>query len=745
MNLYVEVEILTEACLASGGSSGVGDVSTTTELDADGMPVLRGRTLKGLLVEEAAMILQMAGAPERLVHAAGALFGDPGRHGTAGLVTFADGSVPPAVREAFVKYGWSSRALTSIRRQTAIDPSTGAARAGSLRATRLLRAGVVLICPLRLSREVTPIERAFLAACVVSLRRLGLHRNEGWGRARCRLHDDGGTDRTREWVAALDSAPIIEPVTSPAAVASSQTSASCQRTVVELDIELERPVVLSDRASGNWITTTLAYLPGSALLGACAARWLAANRCDDPSLDNRFRRLFLDGTVRWLNAYPLDDQARVLPAPRSWRTDNTDPDAPSVQILDLTHEDSQEHLEVDEHVWSPLPAATFGLTSAERIRLVRSRTTPRLHHERDRAAGRSRDGELFVLDALDAGQQFRSAVLCESATEAEIIRDVLHGAVLELGRSRTATYGGGARILNVRVSSGDSWSEAESAESPHVLVLTSDYLGRNTRGTPDPTALLGELELRLGLDPGDLGPSRLYTGHRVVHGNVGRWQMPRPPAPAVAAGSVIALPADVSVKIDRGKLKDLVWHGVGERRAEGFGRVLCQAPRERAVGRADKVTGRVRPAAIPIPSSPEHDRLLAQARRWVGLHAVQPAMIEDATALGLTLRRHVAPSLVARIRQEVRGASSFAAVRAFLHSLARKPAGKALANVIEGRSFDLGVLSHCTSWQDKFRHALPRGVTMDDLEKDAWPLQQIWLDTLLERWRRAVQSGQETA
>jgi CRISPR-associated protein Csx10 len=552
----------------------------------------------------------------------------------------------------------------------------------------------------------------------------------------CRLRDDQGADRTGEWVAELDSEVSAgESVEPHADRGISRPNASPGRTVVEFDVELKRPLVLPDRAAGDWVTTTLSYLPGSALLGACATRLLASTRCDDASIDERFRRLFLDGSVRWLNAYPLDGEVRALPAPRSWRID--DPESPSAHVLDLAHPDAHERLEdAEPGAWKPLPVATFEVVGAERVRLLRPGTTARLHHERQREAGRSKDGELFVYDALDAGQRFRSAVLCESGTDAEIVRGLLEGAVLDLGRSRTATYGGGVRITAVRTHPGEPWREAVSAPSARVLVLASDYLGRNECGTSDPAALLAELADRLGLAPGALARAHRYVAHRVVHGNVGRWQMPRPAEVAVAAGSVVVLPPDVAV--DRNRLADIVWRGLGERRAEGFGRVLAVTPWDDAVMSADRATAAW--AAPEIQAFTDDGRLLTRVRRWVAMQTLRTAMVEDATALGATLL-YAPPSLVARVRQEVRAAGSLGEVSAFLRSIARKKAGKGLAHVAGGRSFEAGVLSHCTGWQDKFRHAVPKGVSMSDVAPEAWTLQQTWLDAVLERWRRAVQKA----
>jgi len=736
VNLHIDVELRTDTCLGGGHTAGAGDVDTAAETDADGMPVLRGRTLKGLLVEEAATVLMMTGKAAELCDAAKALFGDPGQHGTTGILSFADGSVPPAVRSAFLSNKWRATSLTTVRRQTAIDPERGAAQAGSLRSTRLVRAGLVLRATVVAIRAPSPTERALLAACVASVRRVGLHRNEGWGRVACRLLDAEGVDRTGEWLAGLDTLgthadPVAVAESSERSVVAATTNTG--RTVVEFDLDLERPAVFPDRAAGDWVTTTLGYVPGSALLGACAARWLASNRCEDPSSDDRFRRLFLDGSVRWLNAYPRDSDRRAVPTPRSWRIDDPDPRTSSASVLDLAHPDAHDHLEdAEPGDWVPVSGTTFAHSGGERLTLLRPQTTAQMHHQRDRDAGRSQAGELFVYDALAPGQQLRGAVLCERSSDADAILGLLTGALLDLGRSRSASYGGGARILAVKARPSAEW-KGELGEPGRVLLLTSDYLGRSENGTADPSVLVDELCEHLGV-----APQLLAITHRTVHGSVGRWEMPRPAHRAVAAGSVLVVPLDA--KIDPARWSELAWLGLGERRAEGFGRLVALNTPDDAVQRVAWSSAKV--GVADVKSFPGDDGVLARIKRWVGFERLRGVMIADATAVGAGLR-FAPPSLVGRLRQQVRAARSLAEVTAFLRDLGSKKAGKGLARVASGRSFADSVAADCEKWQEKFRHELPKGVSMDDVAPLGWTLQQAWLDAVLERWRRKVQKEAE--
>ncbi|MCX7682281.1 MAG: hypothetical protein N2508_10040, partial [Anaerolineae bacterium] len=59
------------------------------------------------------------------------------------------------------------------------------------------------------------------------------------------------------------------------------------------------------------------YIPGSMIRGLVVSRYAQQNPTD--AVDDDFRRLFLDGRVRFLNAYPQAYGQRTLPVPLSWR------------------------------------------------------------------------------------------------------------------------------------------------------------------------------------------------------------------------------------------------------------------------------------------------------------------------------------------------------------------------------------------------------------------------------------------
>ncbi|MCS6847938.1 MAG: hypothetical protein RMN52_09510 [Anaerolineae bacterium] len=207
-----------EFTLASDATFGRGDgvaglLDEEIEYDeATGLPFLRGRTLKGLLVEECAALLF---ALERQNHpkltelqgAARQLFGNPGSTlEDDGLLHVGHAQLPEDLRRAVAADVEAKKlspadvleSLTAIRRQTSINEAGAPAR-GSLRSMRVLVRELTLTADLRFDSEMGPTERALLAACSLALRRAGTGRNRGRGRLKnVRLfegeHDITGTE-----------------------------------------------------------------------------------------------------------------------------------------------------------------------------------------------------------------------------------------------------------------------------------------------------------------------------------------------------------------------------------------------------------------------------------------------------------------------------------------------------------------------------------------------------------------------
>ena len=200
------------------GDGVAGVVDSEVQHDTYGLPYLGGRALKGLLGEECANILfalERQGWAERWQKAAQRLFGEPGsQEEDQALLHIGDARLPEDLREAVkrgVKRGELTReqvlhSLTAIRRQTAIDPQTGAPLKETLRSMRVILRETPFEASLTFEANPTDDDLALLVACVKALRRAGTGRNRGRGELQARLYDAQGDDVTDVYFARFQEA-----------------------------------------------------------------------------------------------------------------------------------------------------------------------------------------------------------------------------------------------------------------------------------------------------------------------------------------------------------------------------------------------------------------------------------------------------------------------------------------------------------------------------------------------------------
>ena len=212
MILQIHLGLKSDATFGRGdGVAGLVDEEVEHDA-ATGLPFLRGRTLKGLLVEECANILfalgkQNSSACAQFERAAKFLFGKAGSTSNDdALMHVGAAMLPKGLRNAVqadvkanpprLTAADALESLTDIRRQTAVDERTGAPEQGSLRSMRVVLRRTPFISRLDFDEEPEDVAKALLAACVLSLRRAGTGRNRGRGRLMARLHDEYGKDIT---------------------------------------------------------------------------------------------------------------------------------------------------------------------------------------------------------------------------------------------------------------------------------------------------------------------------------------------------------------------------------------------------------------------------------------------------------------------------------------------------------------------------------------------------------------------
>ncbi|MBI5650395.1 MAG: hypothetical protein HZC40_08120 [Chloroflexi bacterium] len=186
------------------GDGVAGLVDAEVQHDEYGLPMLNGRTLKGLLAAECAEILFSieralpAERVQRWTTAAQGLFGNHGSRADAvARMRVSDACLPQDLREAIAedaRLGGTKRlstldSLTAIRRQTAMDAAIGAPQENTLRASRVILRETPFEARLDFADQPTQDELALLAACVKAFRRAGTGKTRGHGRLVATLYD----------------------------------------------------------------------------------------------------------------------------------------------------------------------------------------------------------------------------------------------------------------------------------------------------------------------------------------------------------------------------------------------------------------------------------------------------------------------------------------------------------------------------------------------------------------------------
>ncbi|MEM9220470.1 MAG: RAMP superfamily CRISPR-associated protein [Cyanobacteria bacterium P01_F01_bin.150] len=183
------------------GDGVAGLLDQEVEHDPFGFPYLRGRTLKGLLSEECDNMI--ACLPDATRHhweqRACELFGTPGSTlETIAALHIGDARLPDDVRQAVafqIRNENLTRAevlssLTTIRRQTAIQPETGIPDRGGLRALRVVLRDLTFTADLLFEQTPTDDMQTLLSVGALALRHLGSGRNRGRGHVRCHITNE---------------------------------------------------------------------------------------------------------------------------------------------------------------------------------------------------------------------------------------------------------------------------------------------------------------------------------------------------------------------------------------------------------------------------------------------------------------------------------------------------------------------------------------------------------------------------
>ncbi len=336
------------------------------------------------------------------------------------------------------------------------------------------------------------------------------------------------------------------------------------------------------------------FIPGSMIRGMVIGRYAPTHTAD--AADPSFRRLFLNGGVRFLNAYPrTDTDQRALPTPLSWLMEK-DTETP---IYDFAVKPEPMGKQ-----WQQAPGPFCLLWQGEDNGCEAELYTPAKHigihtAREDRQKVTKGESTVFRYEALAPDQTFCGVILADQDADLEELKQYLpEGEIVTLGGSHLAGYGQ-ARLVQVELL--EDWQEYTPVGDDAdwiIVTLLSDALIRDPRtGAYVPT-----LEPVVGC-----AHEQAFIRVRTVGGFNRKWNLPLPQTQAIQAGSVFVYPANAGLQE---RLRALEESGIGERRAEGFGRIAINWHRAAEI----TLRERLKPSS-PLPFTLQDDTSTRLARQ----------------------------------------------------------------------------------------------------------------------------------
>ncbi len=534
------ISLKSDLCPGSGDGFSSG-IDSDICFDAEGMPVLPGRRIKGCLRGAALEVYPDSDDLITLV------FGASGS-GTGGLV-----SVSTACMENAESYGGQQATLdhyTYTRAQTSIDPRSGAAQENTLRFIRVIRqyreGGSVVRFVAPITVNLMGIDEGrqqevenLLTDAALALRNIGLGRNRGFGAVRCKL----------------DPLPLPEKV---GMQYLRIREVAGERVALSYRVHLEAPIMLSQQ-SGTRSTT---YIPGSSVFGFLARKLRVYGGFDE---------LFFGSNLYCSPLYLIDSEGdRCLPAsPFVVKVKGGSHDGQFMNARDYERLANRE-----PEAWGTPKPLRDGFISPTTWQSVKVDTQTLYHHS---TVG---EGTLYTQTCINEGQDFAGYIECSRAHAAAIAAALTSGK-LSFGRSKSAQYATCSLVENPKDYASSDGTTRVAKGSTYALLLESDTLvvGEQANHATDHDTLEDALRNALTSACGDAQPFALCdaadgSDHPITNirttlitGYNAKWNQKRPHTRAYAAGSCVVFKAQTNCA------KVPIAFRIGERQSEGFGQV----------------------------------------------------------------------------------------------------------------------------------------------------------------------------
>ena len=332
------------------------------------------------------------------------------------------------------------------------------------------------------------------------------------------------------------------------------------------------PILLTRMTGDRNMVSTLDYIPGSAVLGIFAKKYIEQNKRENKAhKDPYFYQCFLNSGLCFTNAYLTrndgKDNAAYYPTPFSINTSKKN-DADIFDLMIKYKEDTEN-------------IGNYCKIKDDEINFISARKSINFHHAReDRLKGHSDEGTIFNYESLDPWQEFSGWIIGKQTDLNTILGLIDSPMKINIGRSRHTQYGEG-ELEHIFDNPYTPISEITALDptiikNPFILTFWSPAIFYNECGFPSTSLSDFEnyLSSHIGVHPGTIHITNSFKKSETIENFISIWQLKRPSDVCIKAGSCFEIEIDDLDDRIKNSLAELQVAGIGERTGEGFGRFL---------------------------------------------------------------------------------------------------------------------------------------------------------------------------
>ncbi len=351
------------------------------------------------------------------------------------------------------------------------------------------------------------------------------------------------------------------------------------------------PLLVTNNTGDPNMVSTKEYISGTAILGAFAGMYIKKNNLTDAHTDNNFCRWFLNGSLKFSNAYiASNDKGNIkdnLPIPISIQKDKDN----ESDIYDLLHYDLNELKNSNGEDIATKRIDGFGKIGKTLLYEQKIKKSLNFHHKRDSDTGTTK--EIFNYESIDAGQTLEGAIIGEESDLKKIYAFFSNSFETNIGRSRSAQYG---KVAFKFVNDEPEDIPVNSATGEISLALLSDTIIYNEQGfsTTNEGDFKKALKDKIG-NSVEIKKAFIKNGEIEIFVSV--WKLRKPSETCFLMGSCFLISGVDATHIE--KLKDLQISGIGERTHEGFGRVAIGIQTDKSLTKRDYGEAPISPGTLP--------------------------------------------------------------------------------------------------------------------------------------------------